>query len=246
VLASDLLSAADPVAFARSRLAFSPDPVQASVLRSRHPRRLLNCSRQWGKSTTTAVLAVHHLLYGSPGNLTLIVAPTLRQSSELLRKCSAFLRRLRLRSRRESGNPHSLLLTNGSRILALPGRADTIRCFSAVSLLILDEAARVSDDLYFSVRPMVAASGGSIVALSTPAGQRGFFYQASLDDSWERYVIPATECSRLPDAFLDEERRSICEWWYRQEYLCEFVPLSAGLFERRRLERLLIRDSVAL
>ena len=70
--------------------------------------------------------------------------------------------------------------------------------------------------------------------------------QASLDDSWERYVIPATACSRLPDAFLDEERRSICEWWYRQEYLCEVGPRSAGLLERRRVERLLIRDSGAL
>jgi hypothetical protein len=69
-------------------------------------------------------------------------------------------------------------LTNGSRIVSLPAGEETIRGFSAVSLLVIDEAARVSDDLYFAVRPMLATSGGSLVALSTPLGQRGFFFEA--------------------------------------------------------------------
>jgi hypothetical protein len=36
----------------------------------------------------------------------------------------------------------------------------TIRGFSAATLIVEDEAARVPDDLYFSVRPMLAVSGG--------------------------------------------------------------------------------------
>ena len=35
---------------------------------------------------------------------------------------------------------------------ALPGREGTIRSYSGVDLLILDEASRVPDDLYRSVR----------------------------------------------------------------------------------------------
>ena len=47
------------------------------------------------------------------------------------------------------------------------GRATegTIRGYSGVSLLIIDEAAWVPDDHYASVRPMLAVSGGIFPAL---------------------------------------------------------------------------------
>ncbi len=45
--------------------------------------------------------------------------------------------------------------------------------------LKIDEAARVSDELYRAVRPMLATSGGRIVLLSTPFGKRGFFFRAT-------------------------------------------------------------------
>ena len=45
----------DAAAFARDRLGFDADPIQAQILEVGHTRGLLNCSRQWGKSTTMAV-----------------------------------------------------------------------------------------------------------------------------------------------------------------------------------------------
>ncbi|MDQ3175559.1 MAG: hypothetical protein M3Q91_17935, partial [Acidobacteriota bacterium] len=69
-----------------------------------------------------------------------------------------------------------LEFSNSSRIVALPGKESTIRGFSGVSLLIVDEASRVPDELYQAVRPMLAVSGGDIVLLSTPFGKRGFFH----------------------------------------------------------------------
>ena len=88
-LARDLAHGLDPVAFAEDRLGFKPDPWQAQVLRSTSPWLLLNCCRQSGKSTTTAVLALHTALY-DPG-LLLLVSPSLRQSKELLSKVTGFL-----------------------------------------------------------------------------------------------------------------------------------------------------------
>jgi hypothetical protein len=61
-LAADLLATADPVHFAR-QAGIDPDPWQADVLRSGAQRMLLNCSRQSGKSTTTAVLGLHTATY---------------------------------------------------------------------------------------------------------------------------------------------------------------------------------------
>ena len=138
------LQANNPAEFARSALGFFPDPLQESVLRSRHPRRLLCCSRQWGKSTTAAALAIHRLRFSLPGSTVLLLAPTHRQSAELLARMKSFARRLGLKPRGDGQNEHSLLLPNSSRAIALPGTEHSNRGFSAVSLLIVDEAARIA------------------------------------------------------------------------------------------------------
>jgi hypothetical protein len=83
-LASDLAAALDPVVLAR-QAGIDPDPWQREVLRSTAPRVLLNCSRQSGKSTISALLAVHTALY-TPAALVLMLSPSLRQSAELFRK----------------------------------------------------------------------------------------------------------------------------------------------------------------
>jgi hypothetical protein len=54
----DSFYAVDPIAFARDRLGFHADPDQSLVLNPAIRRGMLNCCRQWGKSTTLAVLAV--------------------------------------------------------------------------------------------------------------------------------------------------------------------------------------------
>jgi hypothetical protein len=38
---------------------------------------------------------------------------------------------------------------------------DTIRGFSAVSMLVIDEASRVSDEMYEALRPMLAVGDGT-------------------------------------------------------------------------------------
>ena len=66
----------------------TPDPWQCDLLWSGAPHLLLNCSRQSGKSTTVAALALHQILF-RPGALVLLVAPSERQSHELFRKVIA-------------------------------------------------------------------------------------------------------------------------------------------------------------
>ena len=69
---------------ARRRLGFEPDAKQSLVLGKRVRRGLLNCSRQWGKSTVAAAKAVHQAEM-TPGSLV-VLGPVSRQSGELLRK----------------------------------------------------------------------------------------------------------------------------------------------------------------
>src|SRR5438477_6963891 len=204
---ADFVYALDTVAFASERLEFDPDVRQAEVLGRRMRRALLNCTRQWGKSTITAAKAVHRACF-EPESLTVVLSPSARQSAEFLRKASGFARKLEIRPRGDGDNEISLLFPNGARMVGLPGSERTVRGFSAVSLMIIDEAARVSDELYKTLRPMTAVSGGDLLLMSTPFGKRGFFYEAwiSRTEEWERMAVQATECARMPKAFLEEER----------------------------------------
>ena len=231
----DLRLALDRVSFAEA-LGIEPDPWQRNLLRSSAPRTLLNCSRQSGKSTMSAVLALHRALY-RPGSLILCLAPSERQAKELFGKVTGFYRDLHGTTPAQSDRKLGMHLANGSRIEALPGSERTIRGFSGASLLILDEAARVDDALYYAVSPMLAVSGGAMLMLSTPYGRRGVFYEEwTGGEEWERFEVPATECPRIPAAFLEAERRSMPEWWWRQEYGCEFMETEDQLWTHAMIE----------
>jgi hypothetical protein len=195
-LRDDLKLALDRVSFAR-KLGIVPDAWQEKLLRSTSDRVLLNCSRQSGKSTMSGVIALHRALY-HPGSLILCLAPALRQSQELFGKVAGFYRDLKRPISPLAERKLSLELENGSRIVTLPGTEKTIRGFSGATLLIVDEASRVSDELYFAVRPMLAVSGGALLMLTTPYGKRGVFYEEwTGGKGWERYEVPASECPRI-------------------------------------------------
>jgi len=230
-LCNDLVMALDPAAFARDGLGFHPDDWQANVLRWNGQRAILNCSRQSGKSTIAAVLALHRALY-YPGSLVLLVSPSLRQSGELFRKVSDSLKALKQPPQLTEDNKLSLTLDNGSRVVSLPSKEATVRGFSGVDLIIEDEASRVPDELYGAVRPMLAVSNGRLILMSTPFGKRGHFHDEWTEggDTWERMEVKATECPRISAEFLEEERNSRGDWWYRQEYGCEFVEALDQLF----------------
>jgi hypothetical protein len=199
----------------------APDPWQAAILAGAAPRLLLNVCRQAGKSTIAAVLAVHTALY-APGALVLLLSPSLRQSGELFRKCLDVYGAVSRLVPAEAESALRLELENGSRIVSLPGKEATIRGYSGVRLLVADEASRIPDELYYSVRPMLAVSGGRLLAMSTPYGRRGWWYDALTEgDGWERVTVRATECPRIPPAFLEEERATMPRWFYLQEYECE-------------------------
>ena len=239
-------------AFARARLSFQGDARQMEVLGSTAKRGILNCSRQWGKSTVAGIKAVHRA-YTVPGSLVVVASPSERQSAEFVQKAKPWVRKLGITPRGDGNNKTSLLFPNGSRIIGLPGNENTLRGFSSVALMIIDEAARVDDEIYRALRPMLAVANGDLWLLSTPAGRRGFFYENWIaarnrtDESpeWHRISIPATDCPRIPAAFLEEERAQMGSATFRQEYLCEFVDEGVLLFDRE-LVRATVQDVEAM
>ena len=236
----------DAVLFAR-KAGFEPDAAQIRVLRSTARRGILNCTRQWGKSTVTAAKALHHVLTGDK-RLVVVGCPTARQSAEFLRKASGMLSAFGIAPRGDGIHEASLLLPNGSRIVGLPQNEEGVRGLSGVTLLVIDEASRVGDGFYKALRPMLSTTNGALWLLSTPCEKRGFFYEAweHGGEMWERIRVTAPECARIAADFLEEERRSLGQAWFRQEYMAEFMDIGGGFFGRDIVEAALTDELEAV
>ncbi|WP_449428313.1 phage terminase large subunit [Rhodanobacter umsongensis] len=235
--ATDFHRAADPAHLFREGVrdaegnAVEPAGWQEEVIRSEARRLLILVNRQGGKSTVVGAKCVHGMLY-APG-LYLIIAPTLRQSKLLFKKVSSVYRRLPGVPRIVRDTDTELELENGSHLVALPGDNDaTIRGYSAPRAVYIDEAARVADSVYTALRPMLAASpSGQMIALTTPYGRRGWFYEAfEFGKGWERVTITARDCPHITEEFLAEEREGMSEWQFRAEYLCQWTDTDEAFF----------------
>jgi hypothetical protein len=217
-----------PVEFAVS-VGIEPDPWQIEVLASDHPRKILCCGRQTGKSTVGAVLAVHKALT-RPGSTVLVVAPGERQAKLLFSKARRLYELagypLPAHSHRRTG----LELANGSIIEALPAVERTTRGYS-VDLLVVDEAAAVPDMDYHGILPALIATQGEQVLLSTPRGKRGFFFELwHSDDDWQRVMVRSDEVARIRARDLEVFRSTMPQQYFEQEFYCEWLDTEGSLF----------------
>jgi len=230
LLHEDLSRALDSVEFSRY-IGIEPDGWQADVLRYEGKRLLLNCSRQSGKSTTTATKGLHTAIY-RPKSLILLVSPSLRQSQELFRKVKEGYEAMETRPGLLEDNKLSMTLANGSRIVSLPSDQSTVRGFSGVTMILEDEAAHVKDEFYYAILPMLIINNGVFIAMTTPYGKRGHFFNewTTGGDDWKRVEIPATKCPRISPEDLERQRRSLGSMFFRQEFCCEFVETVDQVF----------------
>jgi hypothetical protein len=196
------------------------------------------CSRQSGKTEVAIHLGLWTCLY-EPASLVLIVSPSQRQSQETFRRL--LIAHSKLKGVPELQQESALRATfgNGSRCLALPGSERTTRGYAGVSLLIIDEACRVEDTLLAALRPTMATVDGSLIALSTPFGKRGWFYESWIagDPSWTRIDIPASKCPRLTKAFLDDERRELGAMRFSEEYELAWLEPDESVFPTAMIEK---------
>lgn len=240
----DLACALDPVLMAE-RAGLSLDPWQADTVRAPDPQIILNCSRQSGKSTAVAVIIVHTALF-FPGSLILILCHALRQAGELFRKAVQIYSALDfLAVPLEVDNKLTLETMTGSRIIQIPDKESNVRSFSGPRLIVIDEAGEASDDGYYAVRPMLAVSQGRIILLGTPKAKRGFFHHEWTEGKdWKKVCITAHDCPRIDPAWLEAERKRVPDWWFRQEYLCQFMDTIDSAFRYEDIQRAISDTSI--
>ncbi|MGB8742470.1 MAG: terminase family protein [Xanthobacteraceae bacterium] len=240
-LGRDFARALDPVLLARD-CGIDPDSVQAGILTSTSRRILLNCTRQFGKSTCSALIALHASLYQAPSTIILI-SPSQPQSTELFKRMHQMWSLLPGAAKATQESLTRLQLDNGSRVISLPGSEKTARGYTA-DLVVVDEASRCPDELFAAVRPMLATKAdGRFIALSTPAGKRGFFYeQWTNGEGWERVTVRGADCPRISKEFLEEERQALGPLRFSQEYETAFVDSETSVFNSDLIQQALTND----
>ncbi len=229
-LAQQLVFGLDPASVFEHCIA-APDNWQRRLLDSRAKRLILNLHRQAGKTSVCAVLILYFLLYERPGSEVVILSPTEKQSTIMLSLVAKYHQMLPSTPKLIAESTTRLLWANRSILHALPGGddGDGSRGYSP-DIVLVDEASRVSDELFAAVRPMLATKAhGRLILLSTPWGARGVFHrlwsEGEKDGSlgWEKFELKASDNPRIDPEFLASEKRELSPLQFASEYLCEFV-----------------------
>jgi hypothetical protein len=224
----------DPT-FLFERVIGEPDPWQVELLHAGDEFILVLASRQVGKSTTIACIVWHML---AQGKFVVLIAPSERQSKELFRKVMTFKHRSHLMAVRSTQT--ELELSNGGRLVCAPSSSDTIRGYSAVDCLVLDEAAFMDDDTITAVLPM-RAEDGRILMSTTPNGARGFFYEVWKGGKARRINARSIEIPRLRRK-VEFDRAHMPRIRFEVEHLCSFIGSGRPYFNPIAIETALSRE----
>ena len=143
-------------------------------------------------------------------------------------------------------------LKNGSEIYCLPtGKTGAyIRGFT-IDFFIPDEAARIPNEVFIAVEPSLLASKkkrnlGWIIALSTPKGAEGWFYDVCHDKDFLQIHITSEKCKRLSQKELKKKKKKLTALQYGQEYLAEFIEGFRRYFKDAILKKLNYIDTWSL
>ena len=205
------------------------------------------CCRQVGKSLTTAVKAIHHILT-TPYATVLLVSGAQQQSDEIFRKAMIVYDTLGCPIKPVKRRFTEIELQNGARMVALPNNPSTVRSRSDVTLLILDEAAQIPHEMIVAVLPMILASSGHVIMLSTPNGEGNYFHTSWIDPDgrWEKIKVTAADCSRFDPVVVEEIRHQLGPLAASQELDCNFLRSAGAVFSISSIDRAFQSDVPAI
>jgi hypothetical protein len=211
----------DPALWVRNVLGIEPTPWQDDFLRAKLGASIIVLTaRQIGKTTVAGWAIAHCMLY-TPNSLSVVAAVSLRQGEETLgriRKCL-----IKAGAKLTTDKAQAIGLQNGSRVLALPENDDSIRGLTVDGWIVVDEAARVNEELIAAVLPMRARKPEARFAMLSTAWSRTDPFWAvwsSEDPCWLRLKATVDVHPGLYEPeYLERVRRTLGEMAYNREYL---------------------------
>ena len=239
----------NPIIFATRLLDFKPTKYQADLLGDNAKRIVARFSRQAGKTTTIAVRAIWFATV-HPRTVTLIVAPSMRQSMIMMDRIQAFLMAMPrvIRQRIIAKMQRTVIwFRNGSQIIALPNSPHLLRGYTAHQV-ICDEAAFFRDDelvFYNVLYPMLATTDGQLIVSSTPWGKNTVFYNMNNDPAFSKHVVTADDVVKaglIKRSFIEEMRKQLPTERFRREFLSEFVEDADAYFRQDLIAKCIVSE----
>jgi phage FluMu gp28-like protein len=211
-------------------LGLEPFSYQVKLLEDNSKRVVACMGRQTGKTTIIAVKAIY-FAETNPNVTVLITSPSLRQSMIMFDRMTGFIYQTpRLRNRVLRATRTLVHFDNGSRIVALPCSENLLRGYSA-HMVICDETSFVPERVITQVIfPMLSATNGHAIFLSTPWSKNHFFYKAFMDPKYSVHKVRSSECPLIKPEFLEEMRQNMTREAYLMEYEAEFAEASNCYF----------------
>ena len=243
--------ATDPVHFFRKycyithpikgRILFHLYPFQEGTLNDFRTNRfsIINKSRQLGISTLVAGYSLWTMLFNK--DKTVLCIATKQETAKGMVEKVQFMYNnlpswLKGNQKPVSDNKLSLKLANNSQIVATSAASDAGRSY-AVSLLLVDEAAFIEgiDKIYTSIKPTIA-TGGGIIALSSPNGVGNWFHKMYTEAEINKNDFKAIKLKwdLHPDrdeAWEQRERTNMSPREFAQEYDCDFLGSGNSVIE---------------
>jgi phage FluMu gp28-like protein len=220
----------DIVEFALVLFKFLAKSYQAELLEDKSKRIVVRWSRQAGKTTCIALRAIWFAVT-HPKTLTLIVAPSLRQSMIMSDRIQDFLMSLPKEQRVqliEKLQRTTVRFKNGSRIVALPNSPQLLRGYTA-NQVICDEAAFFRDDdlvFYNVLYPMLSTTDGVLIASSTPWSKDSVFYRMCQNPEFSKHITTCegvVKSGLIKQSFIDEMKQQLPFERFQREFMAEFV-----------------------
>jgi len=232
--------------WAQTALDFHADEFQQEILTETENRILILAPRQTGKSTAVAVRVLHEAVHNDNA-VILLASASGRQSGQIMEKARKMARKLDLEILPPPNKCDGFRLANGSEIISLPDSEETIRGFSAPRLIVVDEAAFASESVFKALEPMLTVSNGTMILLSTPNGQTGYFYEQwhAEPNPWKKIKGSLERCPRMKPEAIEAIRKSMAKEDFEQEFECKFIA-PGGQFISRETFRKCLRDDLEL
>lgn len=223
------------------------DPWQKKYIETEGNCFLL-CSRQSGKTAAMAIKFGRRAAL-NPKRIIGMFAFTEKQAYNMFFKTLMYLKAefpKMIKTGKDKPTRHIIQLTNGSIIMcyAVGLTGEGIRTYTLTDLVI-DEAAPMAREVFIALTPMLAVTKGTLDISSTPRGKSGYFFECSdhpsLGDKMKknitRFYVEAKDCPRHTEEFLSEERASMSELEYAQEYLAKFLDEVRQVFSTEWIKK---------
>ena len=231
------------ITWVNEALDFHPDPHQSKILNESNSRILVLGPRQTGKSTAAAARVLFEAA-SNDGAVILLASASGRQSGQIMEKARAMARKIDLQLLPPPSKCDGFSLANGAQIVALPDSEETIRGFSAPRLIVVDEAAFASPAVFKALEPMLSVSAGTIMLLSTPNGQSGYFYDQWHQETgpWTRIFGTLADCPRINAEAIKQLRQTMSKEDFEQEFECKFVAAGGQFISRETFRQCIHGD----